>query len=120
MNNQLRPNQKRALDVLLAGGTAIEAANAAQVSLSTLTTWLAKPTFRAYLGGALTEDPSETLTAATLTACRVLSEIASNPGVAVNVRTSAAKGLLDNALKAGTLFDIANRLDAIESKLNEV
>lgn len=122
MNVLLSAQQRRALDVLLAGGDKPTAAQAAKVNPRTLRKWMRDPAFLA----ALTSAQDATLDAVTNDLVRaaggavaLLAGTVHNPDAALALRLQAARTLLDAALRWRELRGIERRLEALEQALHE-
>lgn len=122
MNVLLSAQQRRALDVLLAGGDKHAAAQAARVNPRTLRKWMRDPAFLA----ALTSAQDATLDAVTNDLVRaaggavaLLAATIDNTDAALALRLQAARTLLDAALRWRELRGIERRLEALEDALHE-
>ena len=117
----LKPAQIRAIEALLTHDRRDEAATAARVSERSLRRWLAEPTFRDALAAHRTRllgDATSTLARGAARAAAALVEMAEGKS-ATAARVAAARAVIDLALKAAEVDDLARRLEALEAKAAE-
>ncbi len=110
----LPPRQQAAVRCFLAGGTASEAATAAQVTERTLRRWLGLPAFQGALREAGRESAREAtslLLSAQQDAVRTLRAALTAPSAATRVR--AARAILELGIKASS-DDVEQRLTSLE------
>lgn len=115
--------QKRALAALLQYPTVTAAAKAAGVSYSGLRGWLKnddefREAYQEELAGLISEAAAQAKQSIS-PALSTLQEITEDPSSPGAVRVSAAKTLLDAALKLTEITDIITRVEALESNLIE-
>ena len=109
--------EDRALAALLSEKTIAQAATKASVSESTLLRWLAEPSFKSRYRDArrqVVELAVTGLQQATGQAVETLVEIIGNIAAPQAARVSAAKTILDFAVKGVELVDLAERVEALE------
>jgi phage terminase small subunit len=119
--DDLSPQQHRFLEELMRHGHRQRAADAVGVSPSTVYRWLDNPVvqarYRELRSAALEHVLSEVQCGAS-NAVQVLVDIATNENAPTSSRVSAARALLDFALR-GAEADLQARLEALESRLKE-
>ena len=116
-----RINDEEIILALLTSPTLEMAARQCRLSVRQLYERRQDPTFVDKLRQAQTEALENTtrfLQAATGTAARVLAEIAESPGRPAQVRISAAKSILDMAVRYTETVDLQARLDALERQFS--
>ena len=116
-----RINDEEIILALLTAPTLEMAARQCRLSVRQLYERRQDPTFVDKLKQAQTEALENTtrfLQAATGTAARVLAEIAESPGRPAQVRISAAKSILDMAVRYTETVDLQARLDALERQFS--
>lgn len=116
-NVTLSPRQESAIAAILAHGVLTRAAEATGVSLRQLHRWLEIPAFQAELRKQQDELRSGTvrrLQVCMLGAVDVLANVMVDTSQNAGVRISAAAKLLDAALKAAELHDLAQRVAELE------
>ena len=107
--------EDRALAALLSERTIADAAAKTGVGESTLLRWLAEPTFKARYRDARSQVVELAVTGlqqATGQAVETLVEITGNIAAPQAARVSAAKTILDFAVKGVELADLAERIEA--------
>jgi hypothetical protein len=117
-NTDLR--QERAIVALLAEPTIGAAARAAEISEVTLWRWMKEPEFRAKLRDArraVVEGAIGRLQQAATEAVDTLQRNLTCGTPSVEVR--AATAILDQAVKAVELFDLAERVEQLEARLSD-
>lgn len=115
--NQLTPIQERAIVALMAQPTIAEAASVAGVSDRALYIWLNESTFiEAYRSARQQAMANATanLQRATGEAVKVLTEVMNDKDEKGSTRIAAARAVLEAALKASELEDLAIRIEALE------
>jgi hypothetical protein len=115
---KLPGKQAAALAALLAHPTVRDAARAAQVAEGTLWRYLADPAFAAHYQEArrqATEHLIARLTADSTKAARVLLEVAEDTNAPASARVSAARTIIEQALRGAELRDLVTRIDALEA-----
>lgn len=118
----LTKKQEKAVVALLAAPTVQAAAEAAGVSERTLWRWLQQPEFKEAYRQARREAVSHAigrLQQATTRAVETLEEVMGNPEAKESARVSAAKTVLDAALKALELEDLEARVEELERMMAE-
>lgn len=116
--DSLTPKQYKAIIALISEDTHQEAAEAAGISPSTLRRWQKQPAFRAEYRAErrrLMETAVGLLQSKAMAAVEAL-ERNLNCGVA-SVEVRAASAILDRALKGVELYDIVERIEALEEVL---
>ncbi|MCW5967582.1 MAG: hypothetical protein KIT57_03650 [Blastocatellales bacterium] len=114
----LTDKQLRAIDALLKEPTTRAAATAAGVNERTLFRWLSDATFaQAYRAARsrLLESTLTALQAASVEAVKILREVMANYEAQATARVSAARAVLDFALKGREQIELEERLRALES-----
>ena len=119
---ELTPEEERALEALLSHTTQAEAAEACGLSAKTLRLWLrTKPHFLAAYREARREVMrmcSARLQAATVKAVQTLEAVMDEKD-SPSARVSAARAILDSALRANEQEDLAERIEQLEAKQAE-
>lgn len=116
-----RINDEEIILALLSSPTLEMAARQCRLSVRQLYERRQDPTFVDKLKQAQAEALESTtrfLQSATGTAARVLAEIAESPGRPAQVRISAAKSILDMAVRYTETVDLQGRLDALERQFS--
>ncbi len=117
---RLPGKQAAALAALLAHPTVRDAARAAKVAEGTLWRYLSDPTFAAHYQEArrqATEHLIARLTADSTKAAKVLIDVAEDEAAPASARVSAARAIIEQALKGAELRDLMERLQAVEALL---
>lgn len=115
----LTPRQDAAIAALLETGKVVDAARRVKVHERTLRTWLDDPAFLAAYRRARGEVMAHSLGAlqqATSEAVKTLRSAMKGRGKALAV--SAARTVLEHAVRAAELVDHAERIEALERALN--
>jgi hypothetical protein len=115
--NRLTERQKRALPFFVASSSETEACRQAKIATQTYYEWLKDPIFRSELHrlrDIVIEDAVETLKAYTTKAVKTLVGLldTTNPILQRNV----ANDILNHVSKFKELYEIEERLDALEAK----
>ena len=116
--SKLPGKQEAALAALLAHPTVRDAARAAKVAEGTLWRYLADPAFAAHYQEArrqATEHLIARLTSDSTKAARVLLEVAEDTNAPASARVSAARTIIEQALRGAELRDLMARIDALEA-----
>jgi hypothetical protein len=116
--SKLPGKQEAALAALLAHPTVRDAARAANVAEGTLWRYLADPAFAAHYQEArrqATEHLIARLTSDSTKAARVLLEVAEDTNAPASARVSAARTIIEQALRGAELRDLMARIDALEA-----
>lgn len=116
----LSTSQQKAIVALLAEPTIKQAAEAAAVGERTLHRWLSEPEFAAAYRQARREATGQAvaqLQKAAGGAAVILASIAEDKANPPAARVSAARAILDYAVRAIELEDISARLEALEAQL---
>ena len=119
-NDHLTPKQQKALAALLSEPTIEKAAAKVGVGERTLHTWLHEPAFAAAYRAARREAVSQAvarLQQVSTHAVTVLVNVMANTSTPPATRVAAAKTVLEMAIKAVELEDLAARLDALEQRM---
>jgi hypothetical protein len=118
--DSLTPKQQKALQALLENPTTRAAAKAAGVGETTIFRWLAEPAFnRCYREARnhLLENTLTALQAASTDAVQTLRDVMRDTQAMVTARVSAARAILEFALKAKELLETEARLSALEQQV---
>ncbi len=118
--DELDAKQQKALVALLNHNTVGEAATACRLSEATLFRFLRDDTFKARYRAAraeVVEHAISQLQRDCATASKTLREVCEDGSAPASARVSAAKAILDGAVKAVELQDMAARLEALERRL---
>jgi len=116
--SKLPGKQEAALAALLAHPTVRDAARAANVAEGTLWRYLSDPTFAAHYQEArrqATEHLIARLTADSTKAAKVLIDVAEDAAAPASARVSAARVIIEQALRGAELRDLVERLQAVEA-----
>ena len=117
---KLTPKQQKALDVLLTEPTVTKAAKLAKLSEVTLYRWLNEPVFAAAYRaarGRLLENTLTALQAASTQAVETLRNTLTEVSAPAQVKVSAARSILEFALKGREALEFVERLVAVEEVL---
>ncbi len=114
---KLGRRQEAAIAALLTAGTMAEAAQNSGVSEATLWRWQQQPEFAALYKqakSALLEAVTAKLRKQAGSAVDILASVANDPGNPAGARVSASRTIVELALRAHELEDLAERLTALE------
>ncbi len=119
----MTPRQRKAIAALLATNTVAAAAEAAGVGYTSLRRWLKEDNdfrreYERELAGLVT-DAAARAKQSMAPALSVLREIVEDEEGPAAVRVSAARSLLEYAVKLAELTDVLSRLDELERRLEE-
>ncbi len=117
---KLTRKQEAAIAALLEAPTIASAAKAAGVSEPTLGRWLQKPGFQEYYRQAKRKVVEQAITSiqkATEAAIGVLKEIMNDRSALASSRVTAARVILETAIKTVEIEDIMTKLEALEQEL---
>jgi hypothetical protein len=120
-NGKLTAKQERAIKALLSEPTTKDAAVEAKVSEATLRRWLKDAAFSASYREARNQLLETTLTwlqQASGEAVDTLKEVMADKMAKGSERVSAAKAVLEMALKARDVLEVEERLAALEAKFD--
>ena len=120
---KLSRNQERAISALLVHPTMTQAADAAGIGEVTLWRWLRIPTFKEQYRLARREVVSQAvgqLQAACSVAVVALTDISQDVNCPASARVSAARTVLELALKGIELEDLAVRVEELELQVSRV
>ena len=120
---KLSRNQERAIAALLTHPTMSKAAAAAGVGEVTLWRWMQIPEFKEQYRLARREAVSQAvghLQGACSVAVLALTDISQDVNCPASARVSAAKSILELALKGVELEDLAVRVEELESQVSRV
>ena len=120
---KLSRNQERAISALLVHPTMTQAADAAGIGEVTLWRWLRIPTFKEQYRLARREAVSQAvgqLQAASSVAVVALTDISKDVNFPTSARVSAARTVLELALKGVELEDLAVRVEELEQQVAKV
>jgi len=115
---KLPPRQEQALAALLTSPSVREAAEVVKVSEGTIWRYLRDPAFSARYKAArrdVTEHLIMRLQAASTKAAKVLISVAEDGEAPSSARVSAARAIIENALKGAELRDLMERIEALEA-----
>jgi hypothetical protein len=116
--DKLPGKQEAALAALLAHPTVRDAAKAANVAEGTLWRYLSDPTFSAHYKQArreVTDHLIMRMQADSTKAARILLEVAEDTASPASARVSAARTIIEQALKGAELRDLMDRIEALEA-----
>lgn len=116
-NDTLTRNQERAIGILLSEPTLAAASKKAGVSELTLYRWMKQPGFfTAYRAACrmVVDTAIGTLQAACIKAVNTLRDIMLDTKAPASSRVTAARAVLESALKALELQDLEERIEALE------
>ena len=114
--------QQRAIDALLRNPTTRAAARAAGVSEPTIFRWMNEPAFaKAYreARGRILESTLSALQSASSDAVKTLKRVMANNLARPGERVSAARTVLEFALKASEKLEVEERLRVLEARLDQ-
>jgi phage terminase small subunit len=117
---KLTYRQEQAIAGLLTASTLTEAAKHAGISEATLWRWLKREEFQVAYRAARREAVAQAVAQLQQTsgeAVQALRSIMANPAARDGARVTAARAILELALKAVELEDLESRLAALESHL---
>ncbi len=115
---KLPAKQEQALAALLANPSVREAAEAAKNSEATLWRYLRDPAFSERYKAArrdVTDHLIMRLQADSTKAARVLLEVAEDTNAPASARVSAARTIIEQALRGAELRDLTDRIEALEA-----
>lgn len=115
---KLPARQEQALAALLGNPSVREAAEAAKTSEATLWRYLRDPAFSERYKAArrdVTDHLIMRLQSDSTKAAKVLIEIAEDDTAPASARVSAARTIIEGAIKGAELRDLAERIDALEA-----
>lgn len=119
---KLTRKQEQAIAALLTCQTIAAAANTAGIGEATLFRWLQLDDFQKAYRSARWQAVSQAITqiqSATSGAVATLCEIAGDRNAPATTRVTAAKSILDLALKAIEVEDMAARISLLEKRVEE-
>jgi AcrR family transcriptional regulator len=119
---KLTPKQERAVFELLSHPTLEDAAKAAGVNKTTLWRWLQDKDFHSAYMSARRESVKQSIARLqryTSEAADTLHEVMTNKSASDFARVGAAKAILDYAIKAVEIEDLAERVTELESVLKQ-
>jgi len=119
-HNGLTDKQRRAIAALLSEPTTKKAAETAKVGETTIHRWLNDPAFSAALKesrGRVFESTLAALQGASAKAVETLRDVMNDKEAKASAKVSAAKTVLDLALKAREQLELSERLRLIEEQL---
>ena len=122
MNGGKQRKRESLVSALLQCRTLEDAAQASGLSLRTVKRWLADQDFRDEYKAArrrLVESATGHLRAAMGRACDVLDAVANDPAAAVASRVSAARTIIELALRSHEVEDLEDRITELEKALRE-
>lgn len=117
----LNAKQLKAIDALLNESKTEAAAKAAGVSVTTLWRWMQEPTFANALRAARGKVLNSTMTAlqsASGEAVKTLREVLKNKVARPGEQVSAARAILEYALKAREVLEVEQRLTELEKRFD--
>jgi hypothetical protein len=119
--SELTPKQEKAIAALLGAVTIQQAAIRADISESTLLRWLKLPVFASAYREArhhLVIQAVGHLQRACTGAVSVLCSVAADKTAPSSSRVSAARAILDTAMRASEIEDLAARMEELEGRLD--
>lgn len=119
---ELRPNQRKALETLVATGSISQAAVAAGVARKTVYAWLKDPAFGIALKAAEVEaldNLARSLISLAPAAVAALAAVLNDPAATHTQRIRAAEAVLANTLRLRELHTIEARLTKLEEQHRE-
>lgn len=120
-DNQLTPEQVRAINALAAGATYVEAARAAGRSVRTLQAWrannLAFQEALSGIDGKILDETAHRLISASLDAVECLCDVTRDKKIPPSVRVNAAKAILELSLKLRDNLTYEALLTELEAQL---
>lgn len=120
ITQSLSDAQKMALTILVCGGTRLQAAEAAEVSESTIYRWLSEENFSQCLREAQTHafnDSVNELKAACSVAVKTLRHVCNDSEATASARVSAASAILTQCFRGVELIEVQNRLESLQEQL---
>ena len=120
---KLSRNQERAIAALLVHASMSEAATAADIGEVTLWRWMQIPAFKEQYRSARREAVSQAvghLQSSCSVAVVALTNIAQDVSCPASARVSAAKTVLEMAIKGVELEDLAARVEELELQVTRV
>jgi hypothetical protein len=120
LDGEITAPQQRAIEALLSCETQGEAATTARVGQRSIRRWLQQAPFRAALArqrGRLLEDAGTILARGASRAAAALVAMAGGDTRATPTRVAAARAVLDTAIRAAELGEMAQRMGDIEQAL---
>ncbi len=117
-SEKLEAKQETALAALLAHPTVADAAKAAKVSQATLWRYMRDEKFSARYAEAradVTKHLIMRLQSDSTKAARVLLEVAEDTNAPASARVSAARTIIEQALRGAEIRDLMERIDALEA-----
>src|SRR3712207_7897389 len=117
---KLTPKQEKAITALLAQPTIEKAAAAISVNPASIYRWLAEPGFEAAYRAARREAVGQAIAClqqVSTHAVTVLVTVMANTSTPPATRVAAAKTVLETAIKAVEVEDLAARLDTLEQRM---
>lgn len=122
-DSDLQPRWDQAIVALLSEPSLARAASSAGISQATLWRWMQQPEFARRYRQAQRQVLTHTiarLQATASDAAAVLHEIALNPAIPASARVSAARSILENAMKAAEFDTVVERMSDLERTLAEM
>jgi hypothetical protein len=119
-HNDLTDKQRRAISALLSEATTKKAAEAAKVGETTIHRWLNDPVFSTALKESRERVFESTLAAlqgASAKAVETLRDVMKDDKAQASARVSAAKTVLDIAIKVREQLNLSERLRLVEEQL---
>jgi phage terminase small subunit len=116
----LTAKQRRAADVLIAGGSKERAADAAGVTVRTIERYLNEPVFAEAIRDGARQAMQKTamrITSLLDLALSVMYETMTDPGQKSGIKLRAANYTITHAIKLMELSDVLTRIEAIEARL---
>jgi len=116
--SKLPPKQEQALAALLTHANVRDAAAAAQLSEATVWRYLREVPFRARYKQArreITDHLIARLQADSVRAAKILMDVAEDVNAHAGARVSAARTVIEQALRGAELRDLTDRIEALEA-----
>jgi hypothetical protein len=120
VSSELDAKQQKALTALLGANTVPDAAAACRMSEATIYRYLREDNFKAHYRHARAEIVEHAITQLQrdcATASKTLRMVCEDGAAPASARVSAAKAILDGAVKAVELQDLTARLEEIEKNI---
>jgi len=118
----LTPKQRKGIDALMVHATVVDAAQAVGISRATLFRWLRDESFRTELrraGNELIDGTTRKLASLSARAVAALEDVLNDPDAGHVLKIRAAGEILGRLLHLREMVELSERMDAIETRLNE-
>lgn len=118
----LTPKQSRALEILISGGSVVQAAETAKVSRGTIYAWLDQAEFINAMNDTKAKAMDQlaiALMALGGKAIKTLDTAMEDPRAGVSARIRAADIVINRILTMREMVDFENRLSSLEAAINK-